>query len=124
MAALILQDINMGSRRMERSQQDWELARSAEADPTTLDWLSTHAERDIRRMVATNPSTKQETLRKMLNDKDLLVLNSLAQNANISDDIMESLFSMATKNSAIRISEGLAINIKTKTDMLERLAVK
>ncbi|MGZ3786981.1 MAG: hypothetical protein ACXVLQ_00575 [Bacteriovorax sp.] len=50
-----------------------ELAKSKNASPRILDILTRHASITVRHEVAKNPSTAPETLKRLSNDKDMLV---------------------------------------------------
>lgn len=99
-----------------------EQALHASTSPSVLDSLSEHEDMEVRWRVAINPNTSQDTLRKMVQDKNNSVLHCLAQNTNIPHDVIESLFFIATNRGGVMVAQGLASNPRTKPNMLESLS--
>jgi hypothetical protein len=105
-----------------RIRQLIEEALDEETSAERLDELSIHDSRSVRHCVASHPRTKQFTLQRMLDDKDISVLGCLARNENISQEILDFLFNLSGENGYVLVADALAKNPITKPHMLESLS--
>ncbi len=64
-----------------------ELAKSKNASPRILDILTRHASITVRHEVAKNPLTPSETLKRLADDKDMLVRDYARRTLKVVDPI-------------------------------------
>ena len=76
-----------------RDQPSYDVARQSDTKPYTLDWIAKSNDVEARRIVADNPSTSDETLKRLSEDKDettsrkaVMNLEHRRENHRLSDE--------------------------------------